>query len=112
MLQVGQRLRDDFVLGELVDGDVHFGLRILRGLLARYSPACVARSTGVLFHSSVPSKSIDRSITSGGGGGGWIRRRRQRIVDLDRMRLLGIVMMKMMRSTSMTSISGVMLISE
>ena len=47
----------------------------------------VARSTGVLFHSSVPSKSIDRSITSG-------RRRRRRfgggrhgIVDLDRVRL-------------------------
>ena len=32
MLQVGQRLRDDFVFRELIDGDVHLRLRILGGL--------------------------------------------------------------------------------
>src|SRR5271156_1873887 len=83
-------------------------------------PCRVARSTGVLFHSSVPSKSIVRSMTSGGGGGGWVGGGGggwfggggSGLSIFTACVMLGIVMMKMIRSTNMTSINGVMLMSE
>src|SRR5271154_6424007 len=75
-------------------------------------PCKVARSTGVLFHSNVPSKSIDKSITSGGGGGTKFGGGGNGLSIFTACVMLGIVMMKMIRSTNMTSINGVMLMSE
>jgi len=64
-----------------------------------------------LFHSSVPSKSMVKSITSGGTGGGGLLFGKGLSI-LTAWVWLGMVMMKMIRSTSMTSIKGVMLMSE
>src|SRR5258708_35221020 len=53
-----------------------------------------------------------KSITSGGGGGTKFGGGGSGLSIFTACVMLGIVMMKMIRSTSMTSISGVMLMSE
>ena len=70
---------------------MHFGQRTLGGLLGDIALQ-VIRSTGVLFHSNVPSKSMDKSITSGrvGGGGSC-----EGLSIFTAWVWLGIVMMKM-----------------
>src|ERR1700733_982580 len=70
----------------------------------------VLRSTGLPFHDKVPSKSIPKFTTTGGctGGGGVVG---GGLSILTACVTGGSEMMKMMSNTSITSISGVMLIS-
>src|SRR5271168_1404040 len=53
-----------------------------------------------------------KSITSGGGGGGMFGGGGSGLSIFTACVMLGIVMMKMIRSTNMTSINGVILMSE
>ena len=109
-LRRGQHGRDRLVLDQLVRPDVHLGLIGLAPPPASSRASSAPRSgTGSPFHETVPSKSMSIVTTTGsfsGGGGlptGMFR--------LTACSCTGIVMISMIISTSITSISGVVLMS-
>src|SRR5258708_26595216 len=71
----------------------------------------VGRSTALPFHASVPSKSIVRLMISGGGGGTKLGGGGKGLSIFTACVTGGSEMMKMINSTNMTSINGVMLMS-
>src|SRR6202049_2042125 len=68
--------------------------------------------TGVPFHTTVPSKSISSSMTSGGVGGGGGGLLTLGISSLTAWVMTGSVTMSVTSSTSITSMSGVVLMSQ
>src|SRR5919108_853718 len=69
-------------------------------------------ATGVLFQTTVPSKSISSSMTSGGVGGGGGGLVTFGMSSLTAWVMMGSVTMSVTSSTSITSMRGVVLMSQ
>ena len=111
-LCLGHHFGHVLVRGQLVRFQVDFGLAgNLRRALVEPRFAGSARSLMISpFQPIVPSKSTSMRMISGGFGGGWFWFGTGMFIFTACV-WIGIVMMNMISSTSITSISGVVLMS-